>query len=736
MDSEPRKLTEEEILDITSVIKKVYSASQETSESVLEQIKKRLREQLSEVVVTPLAIPELKREILNSFEKSLIEPGTPVGIMAAEALGHPITQMALNSFKTSGTSKQIVTGVDRVRNLVNISKNIKNPSCKIFFSDHPTFNEVYLQKQAGLVGLNVSSLILDYEVSPPKDIFSEVPWGYKAFEHLFDKSPSLSSYMLRLKINLDVAVLHQVTLKDISDAIEASSNPPTVVCIYSPLPLGIIDVYTIESNIQQQDFVFGNTSLVFISTKIIPFLDKIFIKGIENIKSIFPEKIPVKSVYLDEIKLNDHEYRINLHPVRVESTGITGEKYAELCNAVGLIPNQIERYSLIVHVPSQFGNKNPNLIIQEAIDKEEKEESEYEKKNPEDLWTSSTIQRYSQLIYAEAEGSDLNALFQRDDIDYKHTVSNDPNEILAKLGIEAARTFLILEFINALYMDKSYIDPRHILLMVEFQTYQGRLVPATYSGVQSQPIGALSKATFEKPLDIFRRRAPFGIMEEVSSVSAAIALGSHVPLGTGRVEVITDPEAMAKAEKMTVAELKAAIEETPLTLEAQQKELEILFGINPERQEESQKGQELQGLPAERREQTERRKQEETRKQRKTREQAKRREQKETQEQAEKREQTQRQEVRERQEEAQETPFPTIPHVPILTKKSIEKFKDIPCEKPEKVEFKINDKVKTEDISETEIGVPEIITEIKNEEKVKKKKKKTQVPLPDVIEFL
>jgi hypothetical protein len=70
------------------------------------------------------------------------------------------------------------------------------------------------------------------------------------------------------------------------------------------------------------------------------------------------------------------------------------------------------------------------------------------------------------------------------------------------------------------------------------------LTPATYSGVQKQPIGSLSKATFEKPLDIFKKRAPFGQIDEVRSVSASVALGCPVPLGTGKVVVEEDLENM------------------------------------------------------------------------------------------------------------------------------------------------------------------------------------------------
>jgi hypothetical protein len=585
----PRKLTEQEIDDIVSVIPPVKSAAKDVSEIIRKNIQERLKEQLREIILTPLAINDMKREILNIYENSLIDQGTPVGIMAAEALGHPITQMALNSFKTSGTSKQIVTGVDRVRNLVNISKKISNLSSKIFFRDHVAFDEVYLNRQSGLVGVSVSNLISDYDVDTVENILgNEEPWWYKVSEIFFNKHPTLSSHMCRLYINLDVAVLHQITLKEISEAIERSSgDPPTIICIYSPLALGIIDMYVIEKNIIQKDFVSINTSFVFISTNVIPSFDRIFIQGIPEIKSLFPEKIPVKSVYLQEVRLSEREFNIILHPIKCESTGIYGEHYARLLETVGLIITDIQKYSVKVVVPTQMELKPPNMIIQEAIDEEQKKEEKYEKDFPELLYPPTMLQRNSYLVYAEAEGSNLKALFERDDIDTTRTISNDPNEILEMLGIEAVRNFLITEFITALFMDKSYIDPRHIILMVDYQTYQGRLVPATYAGVQSQPIGALSKATFEKPLDIFKKRAPFGIVEEVSSVSAAVSLGSPIPLGTGKVEILPIEELLEKASKITPSELSEAIrKDYKWDYDADQKEIEIMFGKPHEKSRE------------------------------------------------------------------------------------------------------------------------------------------------------
>ena len=94
----PRPLTEDEIQDILSVIPQLKSATVETGEFNRTSMLKTLREQLKEIVVTPLGINDMKGEFLRQFNGALIKPGSVVGVTAAEALGQPITQMALNSF--------------------------------------------------------------------------------------------------------------------------------------------------------------------------------------------------------------------------------------------------------------------------------------------------------------------------------------------------------------------------------------------------------------------------------------------------------------------------------------------------------------------------------------------------------------------------------------------------------------------------------------------------------------
>lgn len=59
-----------------------------------------------------------------------------VGPIAAQSIGEPATQMTLNTFHNAGvSSKNVTLGVPRLKEIINVAKNIKTPSMKIYLVD-------------------------------------------------------------------------------------------------------------------------------------------------------------------------------------------------------------------------------------------------------------------------------------------------------------------------------------------------------------------------------------------------------------------------------------------------------------------------------------------------------------------------------------------------------------------------------------------------------------------------
>lgn len=99
------------------------------------------------------------RDLLSiKIMKSICPPGEPVGLLAAQSIGEPSTQMTLNTFHFSGRGDMNVTlGIPRLREILMMaSKNIKTPSMEIPFQN----NLQNLEKQAKKLRLKLTKCVL------------------------------------------------------------------------------------------------------------------------------------------------------------------------------------------------------------------------------------------------------------------------------------------------------------------------------------------------------------------------------------------------------------------------------------------------------------------------------------------------------------------------------------------------------------------------------------------------
>ena len=88
------------------------------------------------------ALQLLLEAIVFQYKKAIVAPGEMVGMIAAQSIGEPTTQMTLNTFHFAGVaSKSNVTrGVPRVEEILSLTENTKNPSVTIYLKDEDKYN--------------------------------------------------------------------------------------------------------------------------------------------------------------------------------------------------------------------------------------------------------------------------------------------------------------------------------------------------------------------------------------------------------------------------------------------------------------------------------------------------------------------------------------------------------------------------------------------------------------------
>lgn len=141
----------------------------------------------------------------------------------------------------------------------------------------------------------------------------------------------------------------------------------------------------------------------------------------------------------------------------------------------------------------------------------------------------------------ETEGSNLLGSMEIDGIDHSRSVSNNVIEMYEVFGIEAARQTLLNELRIVLSFDGSYVNYRHLSILVDTMTCRGNLMAMTRHGINRiADVGALVKCTFEETCEVLLDAAAFGELDTLKGISDNIMLGQLVPTGTGIMELIYD----------------------------------------------------------------------------------------------------------------------------------------------------------------------------------------------------
>lgn len=132
----------------------------------------------------------------------------------------------------------------------------------------------------------------------------------------------------------------------------------------------------------------------------------------------------------------------------------------------------------------------------------------------------------------------MKASLNSDCININKFQCNDMWCILKYFGIEAARDFLFSELLLLISFDGTYIDKRHIELLVDYMCYHGTITPVSRFGIAKQDTGPFTKATFEESLDNFTKSCIKGESEKTTSVSSAIGFGCVAKIGTGAFDIL------------------------------------------------------------------------------------------------------------------------------------------------------------------------------------------------------
>ena len=188
--------------------------------------------------------------IKTNYKKAIVNPGEMVGIIAAQSIGEPTTQMTLNTFHFAGVaSKSNVTrGVPRIEEILSLSENPKNPSVTVTLNDEDKervekAQEMKYQLEYTCLNDVAKTVTICFDpddmntlIGVDKPLMAEYAEYQKMMESCvgtsFEEENNNSKWIIRFELDRENLLEKNISLDEIHFALKYSYKDD-ITCIYS-----------------------------------------------------------------------------------------------------------------------------------------------------------------------------------------------------------------------------------------------------------------------------------------------------------------------------------------------------------------------------------------------------------------------------------------------------------------------------------------------------------------------
>lgn len=452
-----------------------------------------VRYSLLHIKVYEYMIPFFCRKIKDEFEESKAKMGYMAGLVAASSMGEPTTQLTLNSFHFTGQSaKDVTLGVPRLKELLNATKKPSKPSCSVYFN-MKCMTKIQKKRDKNI---NNSEKLkeIDFE-------------GLKKFTRL-------SSQIAERKLEYFIKKIEMKSVK------KNPQKPSYDVFIYERYKAEWwVDLY---NNLFSPPEIPPNVWVIVVELDIEK-LYEYMIKPFDIAKKIeeyYGSRYKIFSCIPSPLCIAKIDIYINLSEIHEYASPKLDEE--------SILNTDNIDYFTVRDIAIELIKKTPFIGIKNI-------KKTYVHQNKTGEWIADT------------QGTNLADILSIPGVDTTRTISDDMWEINRIFGIEAVRKFLITEITKILSFDGTYINPRHIVLLVDAMCKSGNITSVNRDGI-SRDVGPLAKGMFEKAVENFAESAAFGEHDTMKGVSASIMMGTLPNVGTGTVEIL-DKERMPVYKK-------------------------------------------------------------------------------------------------------------------------------------------------------------------------------------------
>ncbi|XP_076181654.1 RNA polymerase I subunit RpI1 [Ptiloglossa arizonensis] len=508
------------------------------------------------------------RDLLSiKVMKIVCPPGEPVGLLAAQSIGEPSTQMTLNTFHFAGRGEMNVTlGIPRLREILMMaSKNIKTPSMEIPFKK----DLKNVAKRANKLRLKLTKCILSnvlnnvtinrrMEQIPNRRLLYTVTINYlphksykeefciqphavlKKTEEVFFKEmfkeikkvAKVTGALLRIEeekksMYEDDALLDQV---EPNEEAESALKPRA--------SLGELH----ESSDEDEAAEDADATL-----------SRSISRHKENQEYEDPEEEEIDDVNEkeDDVVDNDSEkLKNNEQQEEYEDEYINNEKLKYGINEINNIQRKRDVTNMYTYgveydydedkfswcklsfwLPLQMIKLDLPTIIRNVANRVVLSEVPHIKR-------AFTFQNKDGKTILKTDGINIIEMFKCDKLlDLNKLYSNDIYGISQTYGIEAANRVIVKEVKDVFKMYGITVDSRHLLLIADYMTFDGSFQPLSRKGMEDSA-SPLQQMSFESSLNFLKTATLQGKRDNLVSPSSRLMLGQPCKSGTGACSLL------------------------------------------------------------------------------------------------------------------------------------------------------------------------------------------------------
>ena len=228
------------------------------------------------------------------------------------------------------------------------------------------------------------------------------------------------------------------------------------------------------------------------------------------------------AIVKDSDRYENNHWLLEIDRQKFASSYLNLERVIGWFDKYGLVIDGLADGNIRFQINSQ--GKTPKDYINDVVSEDRKKLEDKLKK--ETTVVTSRIQRAANYYYAYTVGNNFKALLNHPDIDPHYSYSRTAPHDLGAFGIEAARTFLVIEFLAVIESGGSTINVQHVLLLVDIMTRHGYLSKISRNNIIKTSSSIFQRAAAQEVQRVLNEAAVIGSVDPLLSATSRTIMGS------------------------------------------------------------------------------------------------------------------------------------------------------------------------------------------------------------------